>query len=353
MPMNTGPRGPYTTKSGDCTMTDPAHTTPLDVAIIGAGPAGLAAAYCIRDAGLNVALFDKGRGAGGRLSTRRGSDDVRLDHGCQFIDIDAAEDRSIMQPLLDDGSLVRWTPDGHELETSLPCGTPSWLIGTPTMNAVIKRLAEPFSISFDTRICELQRVDEHWMLIDAEQAHVATASIVLTAIPAPQAIDLLSPHNFAGLDQMRSANYTPLWSILCDAPEGVLDDFEYLVPNQGPLGWIANQAAKPGRSEASALVGLATREWSAQHVDAEHDWVRHQLGDALTTSVKPTSIGTIDVHRWRYALVDTPAGTPAITDERQGLIACGDWCLGSTVGHALDSGRAAGAAAAAQITRST
>ena len=138
--------------------------------------------------------------------------------------------------------------------------------------------------------------------------------------------------------------------MLCDAPEGLADDFAWCTPDRGPLGWIVNQAAKPGRAPHPALVGLATVEWSREHVDAEHDWVRDQLAEAVMQWAKPTDLGPVDVHRWRYALVDTPAGTPALTDERQRLVACGDWCLGSTVGHALDSGRVAGDAAVALLT---
>ena len=47
-------------------------------------------------------------------------------------------------------------------------------------------------------------------------------------------------------------------------------------------------------------------------------------------------------HRWRYGLVRTPAGAPCLRDESLGLVACGDWCLGPAVEHALASGRAAG-----------
>ena len=334
-------------------MTDSKRTTPLDVAIIGAGPAGLAAAHHISNAGLDVAIFDKGRGPGGRLSTRRGINDIRLDHGCQFIDIDATEDPTILQPMMEDGSLVRWTPDGHEEVRRLPCGTPSWLVGVPTMNTVIKRLAEPFSACFGTRICALERDGEYWNLVDADQTIFATAAVVVTAIPAPQTTELLAPLDFSGVEHVNSASYAPLWSILCEEPDGLRKGFEYIVPGHGPLGWIANQAAKPGRAESPALVGLATGEWSAQNVEAEHDWVRQQLADALAHHVGTNSINGTSVHRWRYALVDTPAGTPTITDERQRLVACGDWCLGPTVGHALNSGRAAGIAAATLLASSS
>lgn len=55
----------------------------LSVAVIGAGFAGLTVARHLLDAGHAVHLFDKGRGAGGRMSTRR-QDGHEFDHGAQF-----------------------------------------------------------------------------------------------------------------------------------------------------------------------------------------------------------------------------------------------------------------------------
>jgi predicted NAD/FAD-dependent oxidoreductase len=42
------------------------------LAVIGSGIAGLSCATMLQQAGLEVSLFDKGRGRGGRMSTRRG-----------------------------------------------------------------------------------------------------------------------------------------------------------------------------------------------------------------------------------------------------------------------------------------
>src|SRR3546814_7137273 len=56
----------------------------MRVAIIGAGIAGLACARRLRDAGLDATLFDKSRGIGGRLATRRADfagSEVAFDHG--------------------------------------------------------------------------------------------------------------------------------------------------------------------------------------------------------------------------------------------------------------------------------
>ena len=59
------------------------------IAIIGTGLAGLSAAQALHAAGLEVELFDKSRGSGGRMASKR-SDAGSLDLGAQYF---AARDR--------------------------------------------------------------------------------------------------------------------------------------------------------------------------------------------------------------------------------------------------------------------
>ena len=55
----------------------------FDVAVIGAGIAGLWTCKKLRSAGFKVALIDKSRGLGGRMATRRAGT-LQFDHGAQF-----------------------------------------------------------------------------------------------------------------------------------------------------------------------------------------------------------------------------------------------------------------------------
>ncbi len=57
----------------------------MKFAIVGAGLAGAVIGSHLHEAGFHVRLFDKGRGPGGRLSTRRvpyRDCDIGFDHGC-------------------------------------------------------------------------------------------------------------------------------------------------------------------------------------------------------------------------------------------------------------------------------
>ncbi|MEP2103166.1 MAG: NAD(P)-binding protein [Parasphingorhabdus sp.] len=59
----------------------------MKIAIIGSGLSGLACADQLRTAGHQLFLFDKARGPGGRMSTRRiesAAGDISFDHGAQY-----------------------------------------------------------------------------------------------------------------------------------------------------------------------------------------------------------------------------------------------------------------------------
>ena len=68
-------------------------------AVIGAGMGGLAAARRLGAAGRSVTLFDKSRGLGGRMATRRAGG-FRFDHGAQYFATRGERFRELVEPQL-------------------------------------------------------------------------------------------------------------------------------------------------------------------------------------------------------------------------------------------------------------
>jgi predicted NAD/FAD-dependent oxidoreductase len=81
----------------------------VDVAIVGAGLAGLVGARALSDDGADVVVLDKGVGPGGRLATRR-IGDATLDHGAQFFTVRSDEFADLVQCWTDAGAPIeRWS----------------------------------------------------------------------------------------------------------------------------------------------------------------------------------------------------------------------------------------------------
>ncbi|MDP8568368.1 FAD-dependent oxidoreductase [Methylophilus aquaticus] len=61
-----------------------------NVAVIGAGMAGLACSQTLQQAGFLVTVFEKSRGPSGRVSTRAG-EGWQCDHGAQYFTVSQPE----------------------------------------------------------------------------------------------------------------------------------------------------------------------------------------------------------------------------------------------------------------------
>ena len=77
------------------------------VAVIGAGLAGLICAERLIRQGWPVTVFDKGRGPGGRMATRR-ADDLRFDHGAQYFTARDQRFRDRVDAWVHDGVVALW-----------------------------------------------------------------------------------------------------------------------------------------------------------------------------------------------------------------------------------------------------
>ena len=99
---------------------------PLHYAVIGAGIAGLSCARALAASGVHVTVFDKSRGPGGRMSTRRG-EGWACDHGAQYF--------TARDPLFQ-AELARWQAAGVAARwTGLSKASAKTWRGTPSCSA--------------------------------------------------------------------------------------------------------------------------------------------------------------------------------------------------------------------------
>ena len=177
----------------------------MQIAIVGAGMAGLSCATRLAALGHDVALFDKGRGPGGRMATRRVEADgtmLRFDHGAQYFT--ARDPRFVEQ-------VARWEREGVVARWDA-AGADAW-VGTPAMNAPIKAMAGRHDVQFGTRIEQLLRDGDGWQL-DGEGAPDRRFDAVVVALPAEQAGPLLQQHASAMGDLADATRSAPCWTIM-------------------------------------------------------------------------------------------------------------------------------------------
>ena len=336
------------------------------LAIIGAGAAGLAAAWALRDAGLDVVVFEKSRGVGGRAATRRhegAGGTWTYDHGAQYVKTPAghAAERLIHDALPADDLVAVggdvWTFDGRGHVA--PGDAEHDAEGKWTYRTGISRLGKLLAVEADVRTETTVRRLHHdangWTLHTDGEAFGPFDGILVTA-PAPQSADLLQASALDAdlrallVDGLRQATYRKIFSLVLayDAPVLRPGDCYALVNTDGehPVSWLAFEEDKPGHVPGgSLLIAQMAADWTRDHYtdarDALVDAVRPLLSDLLGTSLgQPLWSGS---QRWRYALPNAAADEVALARGAEiGLFFAGDFMAGQGRVHlALESGLAA------------
>lgn len=309
------------------------------VVVIGAGMAGLSCAEVLKAAGVDVLLLDKGRGAGGRMSSRRLETplgEVTLDHGAQYF---TARDPRFCRQAEDwqrRGVVARWPLAGED----------AW-VGIPAMNAVIRDMAASSNVRWNTLAERLERGRFGWW-VHARDVSFALFDAVVIAVPPEQVLPFLALHEFDMARQAMLARSQPCWTAMFvfDAP---LAGAPSVLRDSGEIGWAVRNRARPGRSGPESWVVQARPEWSAMHLEREAVEVAPMLLAELsreTGCALPVPVAAV-AHRWRYAM-SAGIGAGALWNPQQGLGVCGDWLLGPRVECAWLSGRQLGEAILAQ-----
>lgn len=315
------------------------------IAIIGTGLAGLSAAQALHAAGVEVQLFDKSRGSGGRMASKR-SDAGSLDLGAQYF---TARDRrfvEVVQQWQARGWVAEWDPQLYQMSGSGLQPSPDeqlrW-VGTPRMSAISRALLGALPVHFNCRITEVFRGEQHWQLQDAEGQNHGPFSAVIVATPAPQATGLLSAAPKLA-SAAASVSMTPTWAVALAFATPLDTPVEASFVRGSALDWLARNRSKPGRDgHFDTWILHASSDWSRQHLDLPKEAVIEHLHGAFAEligcSVPAPSFSL--AHRWLYARPASSHEWGALADADLGLYACGDWCLSGRVEGAWLSGQEA------------
>lgn len=308
----------------------------LDVAVIGAGMAGLAAARTVAAAGHAVQVFDKGRGVGGRLSTRR-TQWGAFDHGAQYATVRDPAFSQYIAELHEKGAVHVW--DSVKLGANEGA-----MIGKPGMAALVKAGFEGqdgIAVATGFEVAHIGKVAEGYLLSDKDGAHQGPFDKVIVTAPAPQALNLLAAFGDA-FQRLGDISYAPSYTLLAafDKPLDVADRPELGADSQ--LATACRQAARgPDRATDHDLwVVQASAAYSAAHIEQERDAMMPVLlrlfQDEIGVDVPQPVYGA--GHRWRYALVETALGEPYLLSADGTLGVAGDGMLGPRVELAFLSG---------------
>lgn len=332
------------------------------IAVIGAGVAGLTAAYGLRGLPLDVTVFEKSRGFGGRAATR-GRYGCRYDHGASYFTAPSDRVEELVRVHLPTHGLMKigrpiWTFDekGELIRPTSPYETsPKW-----TYRQGISRLGKLLAHFSRATVRTQREVDRlaydgaQWTVRTKQGESFSPFDAVVLTPPAPQTARLLAVSAVKGERVKRvqraveKINYTSQYSFIFtfDRPVSRPGGFYGLANDEGnhPLQWIAFENDKPGhvRRGHNMIIVQTAPEWTADHL--EEDPVRF-VGDVkeMTEDILVSDLrypAWYDVQRWRYARPTSALSNDTLSvGTSLGLFLAGDYVCGvGRVGTALETG---------------
>ena len=324
--------------------------------VVGAGLAGSAVTYRLRNEPVEVTLLEKSRGVGGRAATRR-RDGCRYDHGANYIKDSDDRTTPLLESLGSDGLVdidePVWTFDATDkINESDRQESHKWTWKAGITQFGKRLLAETEAVVRKSTRAEALAYDDsasHWTLTDTDgDDHGPFDAVVLTP-PAPQTAELLSATRIPGgseaveaaADAVGAVPYRTIRSIMLHYPFD-LDRPYYALVNpdrEHEIGWLARESCKPGHvpdGEELLIVQMAPG-WSTTHYDEPLDSVATDVaamvGDLLGDD-RLADPDWVDDQGWRYALPDAAVDADALSSLAQyDLHVAGDWVVGEGRAH--------------------
>ncbi len=320
--------------------------SPARIAVIGAGVSGLAFAQQAVEHGATVTLFEKSRGTGGRVSTRRFEDGATCDHGAQYFTARDPEFVRQVEQWIAAGSVGVWQGRiGSRKAGSLAPVSESVvrMVGLPTMNAFCRQLAEGLETVRESRIVRAERTDGAWRLVSEDGREFGPFDALVSTAPAEQTGAILgNAATTSGISvALESVRYAPCLAAMIRPPAPIPFEYDGLfVDDDRSVAWIARDSSKPGRGgKGEVWIVHASPQRSAERFDdPPSDWGR-ELVEAFASIVGTSvSMDHVVTHRWKYSLPTSLRPEP-YWDAAERLGVCGDAFGGPRVEGAWLSGR--------------
>ena len=383
------------------TMALSARTLPspstLRVAVCGAGVSGGLAARRLAEAGAAVTVFEAGRGAGGRTSSRRADvagERCYFDHGASYFSPKSEAFADVVAEWVAAGAAAEWrgrfgslkrgddSPARRHDETSsstpwtfeLDADAKPRYVGASRMSALPRHLLEHERVScvFGTRVKAAEQDDDGvWTLRGGSGAALGQYDVLVSSDrlmgakpPTTRADTLLETS--AELPNFRAAAGEVESSRALVGMFGFADEKDAfrkipfdaaLVDGDEAISYVSRESSKPGRGAARELwVAHATPAFAERVLDAQIAAVDRgddgslafaereflaAFGALLASWLPSESLPTPDycsVHRWGAAFPSAPppGRDAAIADGA--FVAVGDFCVGPRVeGAALSA----------------
>lgn len=326
------------------------------VAVVGAGISGLFAARMLQDHGVDVTVFEKSRGVGGRMSTRqigeRGAG-TTFDHGAQYFTARDPRFTRYVMSWIEQGVVAKWPDRNNGDDQKIvvlkdgsiqsESNTDDRFVAVPGMNAVCKHLGVGVSLQIETRVSRIDSIGNAVELFDESNQSLGCFERVIVSTPADQAANLLMSFPVLA-SKISQIKMNPCWAVMAAFASPITDQWSGAFLHNSFLSWAARNSSKPGRNQLTEhLVIHATPQWTIEHWEHDRADVAQMMLQEFwkVSGVAKLAHTHLNSHRWKFAIPVEPSNAHFFADESARVVACGDWASGSRVEGAFLSGMSA------------
>ena len=305
----------------------------LDVLVIGAGMSGLIVASELEKAGFDVAVVEKARGSGGRLSSKRVQSEsskamISFDLGCASFDAKTELFRTQVETWASEGIAKVW----HFSEI-----TGCQYVATPRSSSITRYLADQLDVHFATRVTKIGKANGLWSAVveeSGQQVNFAQAKHIIFATPPQQAADLL-PEDHPFIPALSQPILLPQWVLMLNVKGRLnLTEDDYVF-NDSIISRLILESSKPERVESNdhqTWVLQADTKWTNANLDTDKIELEHRLVAELASKTgSPIIVEDAYLHRWLYSLAQPNELTGKFfLDDANGVWLCGDYLADTT-----------------------
>ena len=332
----------------------------MKVAVIGAGFTGCLLTTFLDSASIDVSIFEKSRGCGGRASTKQ-TDWGQCDLGASIVHAQKVDFIDFMQAMCEQDLASKWptnifvsqcnTLTKQTLENFV--SDKVHYVFNSKMNAVCRHWIKNANLLTNNLISQIRHIDgKGWQLKSNEVWQTELFDKVVLTAPWPQTQVIIEqselPINLPELSQ----SWTSCWSIGIKLEQSEkLDtpniDLVYL--KKQPIQTLIRDSVKPLRPHTSASQSKAKSEiWVAQ-LDNKLSDKLGKLGKEKAISIATNglcellnipeqSVSNTYAHYWGFAKpCDDQPPLGILSQQKHGLYVGGDWSFGASIESAHEA----------------
>ena len=261
----------------------------MKIIIIGAGMAGLSAARILTQKGYEVIVLDKGRGVGGRMSTRT-VENAKADHGAQYFSVKTPEFQTLISELQSDNVTAEWHLAQRENVR---------YIGAKGMNTIPKKMASLSSVLVNEKVILIEN-----NTVKTESGNIYPFDKLVITIPIPQVIDLFQNSKMLFSENDKSVlgeiKYEPCIAVVAVLKEPTKIVSGGIILENQPVSWIADNFQK-GITQIPTVTIHASSAYSVKRFDDDVHEVAKDMLSSVNQYINSENIVSSQIHRWRFS----------------------------------------------------